>query len=786
MSFKSKAGICASIGRNWPWLPIYGILFMATLLCHGFILSNEGTIWDSWYVLNWLEERKWRTLHDFFDSVGVPLYGWLYRPFAYLGDIVSALMWTSFALLYLNSLLTYHLTVRLTEVSRQEAGMITLLAIALPTFSAVQDLVMFFFLFTIALFLAAGVLAEKCLRSEQGIHWALRIGANILFLLSFSNAALIVFYGGIFVLLFFRYHRLGGTSLASSAIRFLTRFPDFFLLPPVSWILRTVFTPQRGWYSAYNDPKENLGNLGANFWSFFENVLPFHFASTGRWVTAHPAIAGILLLGALAAWRFLPRRWAVEKSATSSVTMTLAGGLLLVLAVLPFAAAGKVFLKDPTGAFSRHCILTNLPLAILTFALLRSIAFFGGRQSSSFLVGAVGALSIVFGAQIPPVYVRERARWIFDRSLLNNALHEPKCSESSVIFLPNANLTACTAYGTYGFASAFGDLTRLVTNAVPANRQFFTASEIWHLLAGTTFLPNEFKGVDPSGQQIMLTTRRNNPVESDWEVVSRYRALKQSGNEKLVEGFLASLTTLQTSLLKPASPIHLSPPVARKPSNLGRNENEFSNGVGMRMIRQSDGFWAAAHEVTQLQFEEVMGANPSLFRDPNRPVERISWNDAMAFCQRLTARESGAGRLPDSVAYRLPTSAEFDTLAAGTTPGTTVILVDRYRWQTEPVGTLDANSQGLHDVIGNVWEWCLDSWDSAGLYRISRGGAWNCHPQELVPYSGRRPNTDVVTFAATTRLFGPVRYDYPDQSFWDRGFRVILAAAPVDPKFDSR
>ncbi len=149
----------------------------------------------------------------------------------------------------------------------------------------------------------------------------------------------------------------------------------------------------------------------------------------------------------------------------------------------------------------------------------------------------------------------------------------------------------------------------------------------------------------------------------------------------------------------------------------------FTNGIGMVMVRISPTLWAGKYPVTQAEYRAVAGSNPSHFSGDRNPVDSVSWTDAQAWCEQLTRKEKGAELLPEGFRYALPTQAEWQMLMDGATLADAVTSQTTPRSSTAPVGSLGANSLGLYDTRGNVWEFCADPDDKP--YRVLRGGAWD-------------------------------------------------------------
>ncbi len=148
---------------------------------------------------------------------------------------------------------------------------------------------------------------------------------------------------------------------------------------------------------------------------------------------------------------------------------------------------------------------------------------------------------------------------------------------------------------------------------------------------------------------------------------------------------------------------------------------DFTNGVGMKM-RWIDGLrgWVGAHETDQKAYESVMLQNPSYFRAPDKPVDSVSWTDAVKFCEKLTASEFSRRKLPGNYQYRLPNDEEWSYFAADAGLEDAITSRGKRRSGPDPVGASEPNKFGLYDVRGNVWEWCEDWYSTAILNRMSR------------------------------------------------------------------
>ena len=207
--------------------------------------------------------------------------------------------------------------------------------------------------------------------------------------------------------------------------------------------------------------------------------------------------------------------------------------------------------------------------------------------------------------------------------------------------------------------------------------------------------------------------------------------------------------------------------------------HRYDNEGPQHRVQITQGFWMGKYEVTQAQWQSVMGNNPRWFTgDGKLPVEQVSWDDCQEFVKKLSQRVGGT--------FRLPTEAEWEyACRAGSSTaycfGDDESRLGDYAWydensgnETHPVGQKKPNAWGLYDMHGNVYEWCGDwfgdypsgavtdpTGPSSGSRRVVRGGGWNGGPW-------------ICRSADRIRSSPVYRYDL-------HGFRVALPAVQSRP-----
>jgi formylglycine-generating enzyme required for sulfatase activity len=211
----------------------------------------------------------------------------------------------------------------------------------------------------------------------------------------------------------------------------------------------------------------------------------------------------------------------------------------------------------------------------------------------------------------------------------------------------------------------------------------------------------------------------------------------------------------------------------------------FTREQPQHQVTFAQPFYMGAHQVTQAQWKAMMGDNPSHFKGDDLPVENVSWDDVQVFLIRLNRRNDGWK-------YRLPSEAEWEyACRAGTTTpfsfGDTITPAQvnyngnypffgaqkgEYRAKTTPVGSFPPNAWGLHDMHGNVWEWCQDGWHDNYDGAPTDGRAWEQGYNNARVLRGGSWVGDAVSCrsALRSRFASSVRYG-------NLGLRVVVRAA---------
>ncbi len=163
--------------------------------------------------------------------------------------------------------------------------------------------------------------------------------------------------------------------------------------------------------------------------------------------------------------------------------------------------------------------------------------------------------------------------------------------------------------------------------------------------------------------------------------------------------------------------------------------------------------------VTQELYFAITSEDPSTLKGNNRPIESVTWKDAVCFCNKLSIHKRliPCYEIQDEIeeisfditsnGFRLPTEAEWEYACKAGTPGNRYGNINDIAWYkdnssltTHIVGQKAPNPWGLYDMLGNVWEWCSDIYDESvyGTYRIIRGGGWSDEERSVMATNRRR------------------------------------------------
>jgi formylglycine-generating enzyme required for sulfatase activity len=197
--------------------------------------------------------------------------------------------------------------------------------------------------------------------------------------------------------------------------------------------------------------------------------------------------------------------------------------------------------------------------------------------------------------------------------------------------------------------------------------------------------------------------------------------------------------------------VSITPGTGKFPASFTMGSDQADDEKPPHQVTFKHSFAIARYEVTQELYHVVMGQNPAKWRGPRNAVEMVSWDEASAFCQKVTVELRRSKLLGEDEVIRLPSEAEWEyACRAGTTTrysfGDRALDLPEHGWfkgnskgEDPPVGKKKPNAWGLYDVHGYIWEWCQDAWHpdykdaptdgrareaSGAKERVLRGGSW--------------------------------------------------------------
>ncbi len=392
-------------------------LLLATCVLHGLILLNRGVFWDGWRIWNALTAGDGSELTTLFVQRGQPALAWFHLAMGQLPDIIVGYRLVVFVSLFFSALVTLHILRKHVRLDPPTSMAIVLLWLAYPPNGVLFELINAPYPLCYLLFLL-GVLAYLEALGRPPLHrFALTMASVILIYPAFTLDSLLVFYGGLFVVLI-RHQALLAKADGAGCIRRVVRHLPLLLVPVTYWMVKKWLTPSHGEGLGYNSLSWSVPEVGTHFVRniYYSVLIPLDGAL--QVFVDHPLAAVSLMLVVLLAYpKWAPWTHADVGEERHNVRMLVDGAILLVAGILPYALVRKS--SAPNGWDMRLAILTGLPLALLVAGLARMLVTqtTGGMRRGAVVVVTlvlVGLSSNLIGNHLGWHY-----RWVHDVALIH-------------------------------------------------------------------------------------------------------------------------------------------------------------------------------------------------------------------------------------------------------------------------------------------------------------------------------------------------------------------------------
>jgi len=343
----------------------FGAIVIAGLAAHGLLPFTDYLLWDGWwYAADIVRGEGAPTMTRLFREVGRPMDLGFYLPMRLFGgDPVAWAKWLGMISWIASGLCIAFVLRRGGELSSSTAATIAMLSVTLPAFDLLGELSLWMNTACVFLFWVAWALVVGLGATNSWLRHAMRLGAIVLFFMSFNlNSNLVMFYAVAAMLVGLRSADVPWPALPLRVLRLAASKPDFLLLPILFWLWKTVFTPTSGYYAqGYNQPSLEPMRFVSGY-----TAMAIHFIGAGFLeLIASASWVGFSIAGAIAAGFMLSKRAGNGLNTKEIPTARIAmwGVVLLGAAAFPYLAVGQNLASE--GWLSRNAILCNVPLAMM-------------------------------------------------------------------------------------------------------------------------------------------------------------------------------------------------------------------------------------------------------------------------------------------------------------------------------------------------------------------------------------------------------------------------------------
>jgi hypothetical protein len=352
------------------------------LLAHGFLLFCDYRIWDGWIIENIRQHGLWAGALEHYSQAGIQHHFYIHKFLNLFPDTTFFYKAISLLAYLCGGLAACDVLVRSRLLSRDEGLLFGFICLSFPAMKTLGEAAVLPYVLGYALFFIAGMLSFWALPAKGAKHLFLRISSILIFLLSFTFYAMLVYYAAFFALLIYVRYREANGSIVRRATRAILGVVDYGVLPPLFWIFKLTFMSTYGFYVNYNKPQLTPDVFFVALPNFFREAIFRPFLDMP---TSTLSLVGFLVL--IPILFFLASRVDSSVNPVKAFLFILLGFGLVILGGLPFFLVGRSFFDYTSYDSNNYTLLAPIGVAIA-------------------LVGLLGLIKILLGDRVGPISVK--------------------------------------------------------------------------------------------------------------------------------------------------------------------------------------------------------------------------------------------------------------------------------------------------------------------------------------------------------------------------------------------